>query len=222
MLLARCLLLSVCRSGGEPDAASGRRVAGASRPGQALCACSEGACSRSSQKFMWSSPNLSRKQVQASHRCRVLQVTHSRTKCATGCYFFVLGRHLSIPGCQDISMSTRTRSNDQIVAQAASIHTRVHSVCRSANCEYVNIGVNRCSTAHIAVQLMFFLAYLDVKSIQDGQKRSRPTRIMPCGTFGKVEIFTKNAARIAHVTGRHSSRPEPFLTILGAFDIYIS
>ena len=139
-------------------------------------------------------------------------------------HYPLLGRYLTISGSQDMSMSTRTRSNDRIVAQAASIHTRVHSVCRSANCEYVNIGVNRCSTAHIAVRLMCFPACLDVKSIQDRQKRSRPTRIMPCGTFGKVEIFTKskNAARIAHVTG-HNSSPAGhfahFFTILGGFDI---
>ena len=113
---------------------------------------------------MCSSRNISHKQVPASQRCRVLQVTHSRPMCATGCHYPVLGRCLTISGGMGMSMSTRTRSNDRIVAQAASIHTRVHSVCRSANCEYVNIGVNRCSTAHIAVRLMCFPACLDVKS----------------------------------------------------------
>ena len=172
---------------------------------------------------MWSSGNISHKQVPASQRCRVLQVTHSSLMCATGCHYPVLGRYLTNSGCQDISMSTRTRSNDQIVAGAASIHTRVHSVCRSANCEYVNIGVNRCSTAHIAVRLMCFPAYLDVKSTQVGQKMSSWTRVMPCDVrdsraffqkfFGKISTFPKRA------TGHNSSPAGHFLTNLGAFDI---
>ena len=136
-----------------------------------------------------SSRNISRKQVPASHRVLHLQGTHSHPKCATDCHDPVLGRYLSISHSQDMSMSTRTRSNDQIVAQAASIHTRVHSVCRRDNCEYVNIGVNRCSTAHIAVFVMYFSAYIDVKITQDRQKRSKPTRMTPCDVCDSSGIF---------------------------------